>query len=54
MFVQIDVDENPELTRSWDIQGIPAMVRIEHGEESARLIGFRPESDIKRFAYPHA
>jgi thioredoxin-like negative regulator of GroEL len=51
LFIKVDVDENPELAQSWEVQGIPAMVRIEHGEETARLIGYRPESDIKQFAY---
>lgn len=51
LFVKIDVDENPDLAQAWDVQGIPALIRIEKGEETARLIGYRPESDIKRFAY---
>ncbi len=49
--MRVDTDENPELAREWDIQGIPCMVRIEEGQEVARLIGYRPESDIKRFAF---
>lgn len=52
VFVKVDVDENPQLAEAWDVQGIPAMIRIEAGEEAARLIGFRPESDIRRFAHP--
>jgi thioredoxin-like negative regulator of GroEL len=51
LFVRVDTDENPELAREWDVQGIPCMVRIEEGQEVARLIGYRPESDIKRFAF---
>lgn len=50
VFVKIDTDENPELARNWDIQGIPAMVRIEDGKETGRLIGFRPEAEVAAFA----
>lgn len=52
LFVKVDTDGNPDLVEKWGIQGIPAMVRIEKGEEIGRLIGNRPESDIKHFAYP--
>lgn len=51
VFVRIDTDENPDLARNWDVQGIPCLVRIEDGQEVARLIGYRPESDIRRFAF---
>ena len=53
VFVKVDTDGNPALAQEWGIQGIPAMVRIEKGEEIGRLIGNRPESDIKQFAYSH-
>ncbi len=49
VFLKIDTDENPDLAREWDIQGIPAMVKIENGQETSRLIGYRPASDIQKF-----
>ena len=51
IFIKVDTDENRELAEMWEVQGIPTMIRIENGEEIARLIGYRPESDIRRFAY---
>lgn len=52
VFVKVDIDENPTLAVEWQVQGIPTMVRIENGEETARLIGYRSESEINQFAQP--
>ncbi|NMP23764.1 thioredoxin family protein [Sulfobacillus sp. DSM 109850] len=49
IFFKVDVDENPELARQYDVQAIPAMIKIENGEDKGRLIGYRSESEIQQF-----
>lgn len=50
VFVKVDTDENPDLAKAWEVQGIPTMIRIDEGRETGRLIGYRPESQIIEFA----
>jgi thioredoxin-like negative regulator of GroEL len=52
LFVKVDVDDNPGLAQQLEVSGIPAMVRFDMGQETSRLIGYRPESEILRFAAP--
>ena len=49
VFFKVDVDDNPELAHQYEVQGIPAMVKIVKGKEAGRLIGYRPESEIQQF-----
>lgn len=49
VFVKVDTDENPDIARQWDVQGLPTMVKIENKQETGRLIGYRPASEIQQF-----
>jgi thioredoxin-like negative regulator of GroEL len=37
------------LAQRFHIVGIPAMVRLVHGQETGRLIGYRPEAQVLAF-----
>jgi len=45
-FVRVNTDTFPQIAEQWDVQAIPALVRVEAGQEVARLIGFRPAEQI--------
>jgi thioredoxin-like negative regulator of GroEL len=47
--VQVDTDQDPALAQQFHIVGIPAMVRLVNGQETGRLIGYRPEAHVMAF-----
>ena len=46
-FVKVDTEENPELSASFSIQGIPALVIVNDEEEVDRIVGYVPEAELK-------
>jgi thioredoxin 1 len=48
-FLNIDIDENPDLTMQYRIQGVPALIMFKDGLEAARQIGFLPKKEIKEW-----
>ncbi len=47
--VKIDVDANPALSRSYGIQGIPAVKAFHKGQVAAEFVGAQPASAVERF-----
>ncbi len=47
-FVKMNTDENMNTPMSYRIQGIPTMIIFKDGKEAARIVGFRPEAEIKK------
>ena len=45
-FYNIDVDEAPDIARSFQISSIPCLVMMKNGDPVSRLVGFRPEPMI--------
>jgi thioredoxin-like negative regulator of GroEL len=48
--VHVDSDQEPELAARYRVVGIPTSIRFGHGEETGRLIGFRPVEELLSFA----
>ena len=52
VFGKLNVDENPELAKRFNIMGIPTILFIKNGQEADRLIGAAPklliENKLKR------
>lgn len=46
--VKINVDENPDLARKANIQGIPAMVLYRDGQQVAEAVGAQTEERLIR------
>lgn len=44
--LKIDVDENPELANSFDVQSIPTVVLIYNGKEVERKVGLTSKSQL--------
>ena len=43
---KINVDENPELSRKFNIKGIPTVVVLKDGSEQDRVVGLVPKKKI--------
>jgi putative thioredoxin len=47
--VKLDVDANPNLSRSYGIQSIPAVKAFRDGQVTAEFIGAQPPAEVERF-----
>ena len=47
--VKLDVDANPNLSRSYGIQGIPAVKAFRNGRVVAEFVGAQPAPAVERF-----
>jgi thioredoxin len=47
--VQVNSDENPDLSARFGIQGIPTIILFREGREIDRLVGAAPKENILRF-----
>ncbi|MFW6311934.1 MAG: thioredoxin [Nanoarchaeota archaeon] len=46
-FVKLDTQNNQELSQKYGIQGIPALLVLEDGEEVDRIVGFNSKEALK-------
>ncbi len=53
-YIKIDPDDSPDLARQWAVQGLPTMIRIQHGHETGRMSGYKSEAQIREFAAPQS
>lgn len=45
--VKVDVDENPELARKYQVMSIPALFVIKNGEVVAQSLGVKPKAQLQ-------
>jgi thioredoxin 1 len=50
---KLNIDENPEATRTYGVMSIPSLILFKQGKEVARVIGARPKDAILRDLEPH-
>jgi thioredoxin 1 len=50
---KLNIDENPEATRTYGVMSIPSLILFKEGKEVARVIGARPKDAILRDLEPH-
>ena len=46
---KVNVDEEPELARKFNVRSIPMLIVMKDGEQAAVTIGAQPESEILKF-----
>ena len=50
---QIDVDENPETTRRYDVMSMPTLILLVDGREAMRLVGARSKANLMQELAEH-
>ena len=51
--VKLNIDENPQATRTYGVMSIPSLILFKGGQEVARVIGAKPKEAILRDIEPH-
>jgi thioredoxin 1 len=51
--VKLNVDDNPDATRTYGVMSIPSLILFKGGQEVARVVGARPKDAILRDLDPH-
>lgn len=49
LLAKVDVDENPNLSIRYGVQGIPAVKAFVNGNVKSQFVGAQPESIVRRF-----
>ena len=50
-FAKVNVDEQPELARQFQVMSIPTMVLLKEGKVVDTTIGAQPKEDIAKFVH---
>jgi thioredoxin 1 len=50
---KLNIDDNPQATRTYGVMSIPSLILFKGGREVARVIGARPKDAILRDLEPH-
>jgi thioredoxin 1 len=51
--LKMDVDANPQTPGRLGIMGIPTLILFKDGQESERIVGFRPREALEDLLAPH-
>ena len=51
--VKLNVDDNPMITRKYQVMSIPTLIVFRNGQEMARVVGARGKEAILREIQPH-
>jgi thioredoxin 1 len=51
--VKLNIDENPQATRTYGVMSIPSLILFKGGQEVARVIGAKPKDAILRDLNSH-
>ncbi len=46
--VKVDIDENPGLTRQWEISTVPTVFMVKNGQVKDKAVGFLPKQLLKQ------
>jgi thioredoxin 1 len=50
---KLNIDDNPQATRTYGVMSIPSLILFKGGREVARVIGAKPKDAILRDLEPH-
>ncbi|MFC3883620.1 thioredoxin [Bacillus songklensis] len=52
--IKLDVDENPETTRDFEVMSIPTLILFKDGEVVEKVIGYQPKEVLAELISKHA
>jgi thioredoxin 1 len=47
-FVEVNVDENPDVAMTYGVEGIPTLILFHEGEVVDRIVGYLPKAMLAR------
>ena len=50
---KLNIDDNPEATRTYGVMSIPSLILFKGGKEVARVVGAKPKDAILKDLQPH-
>ena len=50
---KLNIDDNPEATRTYGVMSIPSLILFKGGKEVARVVGAKPKDAILKDVEPH-
>ncbi|MGZ6543727.1 MAG: thioredoxin [Actinomycetota bacterium] len=50
---KLNIDDNPEATRTYGVMSIPSLILFKGGKEVARVVGAKPKHAILKDVEPH-
>ena len=50
---KVNIDENLELARRFDVMSIPTMILFKNGEPQARIVGAKPKGALLQELHPY-
>jgi thioredoxin 1 len=51
--VKLNIDDNPQATRTYGVMSIPSLILFKGGQEVTRVVGAKPKDAILRDLDPH-
>jgi thioredoxin 1 len=52
--IKLNVDENPETTKSFGVMSIPTLILFKDGVEADKVIGFQPKEALTELILKHS
>lgn len=49
VFEEINIDEKPEVTRQYDVRGVPTMIMVEDDVVVKRMSGSRTKQELEKW-----
>ena len=46
--VKVDIDQNPNLARDWEVASVPTMYIIKNGEKTEKLVGYQTKDLLEQ------
>jgi thioredoxin 1 len=50
IFARVNADLNPKVSKTYNVNGLPAFLRLESGEEQNRLVGAQTPNQLRELA----
>ncbi len=51
--VKLDIDENPSVTMSYQVMGVPTLILFVNGKAVERSTGYQPKERLEKRFVPH-
>ena len=46
--VKVDIDQNPNLARDWEVVSVPTMYIVKNGEKTEKLVGYQTKDLLEQ------